>query len=920
MLYSLFTFGCVSEFQNKNFSPTLEVLSQADDWLINEGESIYLELLVWDDQITDGGVMVTWSSDREGLLAEQVPNSDGTLTLVSSRLSAGVHNSVIIATDSSGLSTQQRLEITVNAAPMPPEVQIVPLEPMSGEQLQVQISGGFDPEGSPVNFAIEWVRNGTVVDMDLTDEALIPEGLTQKGDDWSVKVWASDGATLSEMVTDSVRILGSKPQLSDLLIESNNEPLTNSSLLVCSANVDDRDGDAIETSIHWRVQEAGVLSDILHTGENFQLDGDTCSPDAFIVCQVEATDEDGTSSENISVGLTNRQPSVVSHIIEPNSGVRAGDLLVCDAEVLDPDGSPVEKSYRWSRFREGSGTTTVLSLNQTVQLTSDNALRGDIITCEVAGVDPQGLMVDSTVSVEVANTVPEIVDIGVTPVNPTALDAITCTATPFDPDYDAVTLDYAWTVDGVLYPETSSTFTGSTPAGSVVMCTVTPTDDVSVGSSQSTSVTVINSAPIISDVSLSPTEVYTNDVITASVVSTDYDGDSLITIYTWFVNGINVQSGYSATLNGEYRFSKGDEIILETIVSDGFLSSVPVISDILTVLDSPPSIPEVDLGGSYTGTNDDLNCVLSLESIDPDGDPLSYSFSWELNGLPYGGTTETFQYGDDSINYNNTEPQDEWTCMLTVSDGENTLDPIGATTQVTSCAVKSVYNIFDDLLSQQDCWQMGYALTEDSTSLQSFSLTSEDAWNNLAFDDFDFSYYDPSDARINATGWHFFANSWPEDWFGIYDAVLLSTDLNGQDLAFDLGMNCGNPYAHSCRTRTVVLGDNSVQLHPGDNAVYLRWDAPLSGECTIQLDLRGSEEISSSAFPETWPPSETETTVSLMHNHSLVTSTFIESYLYSSQLDSTLTVLGGDIIDIVVTGSQSLAEWTGVGGTVNCSF
>ena len=50
--------------------------------------------------------------------------------------------------------------------------------------------------------------------------------------------------------------------------------------------------------------------------------------------------------------------------------------------------------------------------------------------------------------------------------------------------------------------------------------------------------------------------------------------------------------------------------------------------------------------------------------------------------------------------------------MLTVSDGKNTLDPIGATTQVTSCAVKSVYNIFDDLLSQRDCWQMGYALTE----------------------------------------------------------------------------------------------------------------------------------------------------------------------------------------------------------------
>ena len=301
--------------------------------------------------------------DRDGLLAEQVPNSDGTLTLVSSRLSAGVHNSVIIATDSSGLSTQKRFEITVNASPLPPEVQIFPLEPMSGEELQVQISGGFDPEGSPVTFEIEWVRNGSVVDVDLADEFLIPEDVIQKGEDWSVKVWASDGATRSEMVTDSVRVLGSKPQLSDLLIESNSEPFTNSSLLVCSANVDDRDGDAVETNVHWRVQEAGVLSDIQHTGESFQLDGSICSSAASIVCQIEATDEDGTSTNGVSVSLINRQPSVMSHIIEPNS-VRAGDPLFCDVEVQDPDGSSVDMSYRWTRWRL-LWTPTVLSLNQT---------------------------------------------------------------------------------------------------------------------------------------------------------------------------------------------------------------------------------------------------------------------------------------------------------------------------------------------------------------------------------------------------------------------------------------------------------------------------------------------------------------------------------------------------------------------------
>ena len=46
----------------------------------------------------------------------------------------------------------------------------------------------------------------------------------------------------------------------------------------------------------------------------------------------------------------------------------------------------------------------------------------------------------------------------------------------------------------------------------------------------------------------------------------------------------------------------------------------------------------------------------------------------------------------------------------------------------------------------------------------------------------------------------------------VYDAVLLSTDLNGRDLAFDLGITVVilMPF---CRTRTMVLGDNSVQLH-----------------------------------------------------------------------------------------------------------
>ena len=55
---------------------------------------------------------------------------------------------------------------------------------------------------------------------------------------------------------------------------------------------------------------------------------------------------------------------------------------------------------------------------------------------------------------------------------------------------------------------------------------------------------------------------------------------------------------------------KGDEIILEAIVSDGFLRCARHLrhshSARLTPINS-----EVELGGSYTGTNDDLDVCWS---------------------------------------------------------------------------------------------------------------------------------------------------------------------------------------------------------------------------------------------------------------------------------------------------------------------
>ena len=49
-----------------------------------------------------------------------------------------------------------------------------------------------------------------------------------------------------------------------------------------------------------------------------------------------------------------------------------------------------------------------------------------------------------------------------------------------------------------------------------------------------------NTPPEITSLSMSPTEVYTNDVLTATVESTDADGDAVTLAYIWYVDGVEV--------------------------------------------------------------------------------------------------------------------------------------------------------------------------------------------------------------------------------------------------------------------------------------------------------------------------------------------------------------------------------------------
>jgi len=76
---------------------------------------------------------------------------------------------------------------------------------------------------------------------------------------------------------------------------------------------------------------------------------------------------------------------------------------------------------------------------------------------------------------------------------------------------------------------------------------------------------------------------------------------------------------------------------------------------------SPPGAPGVDTSPSCADSDEDVTCILSAESMDPDGDAVSYSYAWSADsGASATGAT---------LSSSQTSGGEEWTCTITPSDG-----------------------------------------------------------------------------------------------------------------------------------------------------------------------------------------------------------------------------------------------------------
>lgn len=76
-----------------------------------------------------------------------------------------------------------------------------------------------------------------------------------------------------------------------------------------------------------------------------------------------------------------------------------------------------------------------------------------------------------------------------------------------------------------------------------------------------------------------------------------------------------------------------------------------------------------------------LVCLIETESTDADGDAITYTFDWEVDGAAYSDATTTVETGD-TVPAEDIELGELWTCFVTPDDGDDDGDEAEATLTV----------------------------------------------------------------------------------------------------------------------------------------------------------------------------------------------------------------------------------------------
>jgi formylglycine-generating enzyme required for sulfatase activity len=592
----------------------------------------------------------SWKQDglpREDLGANTVPNSETT---------KGEVWEVTVTPNDGALDGATASATTTIANALPTAtLAFNPAAPVNGDDVQA-VATALDDDGDAVTFTYAWTLDGAA-QTDTGDT--IPADRTEHGQRWAVTVTPVDIEGTGLPVTAEVQIANSAPEVLGVTLVPDAPYVTDDVVAVVEGY--DADADAITYTYTFFVDGTEAQS-----GDSDTLVAGSFAKHQRVSVEVVPNDgfDDGEAFVSADAEVANSLPRAIRATIDPSTAYEISTLTCLPAGFSDADGDVESWTYAWSVNGTEVGTTATLD--------GASFNKGDAITCAATPFDGEASGTAVTSSVTIANTAPVLASVTLSTVAPTENDTITVSlGAASDDDGDSITYSYDWYVNGSMVSTSSSLLPNRFKKADSIYVVVTPWDGADLGTPISSSTaTGANTAPSVTTVTLTPTTVYTNDTLTAAVSATDLDGDTLSYTYDWYVDGVPRGSASSATLSGTTYFDKGQDVYVVVTPSDGSVDGTTGTSSTVTVSNTAPTAPVVEVTPADAVEGDDLTCTVTTASTDADGDSMTYAFAWDVDGVDYASAADSaYSSVVDGADVGDGE---EWTCEVTASDGTGT--------------------------------------------------------------------------------------------------------------------------------------------------------------------------------------------------------------------------------------------------------
>ncbi len=666
-------------------------------------------VLVNDVEVVRRDEFLTYSllsliNSNEGLVTASIENNRLMLSYAAGQV--GTAALTIRATDRLGATLDVTFNIIVADQAPVATVEISPLAPASDAVLTATATV-FDADDDPTMLTYVWRINDEVVrtnagTTELTDSLdLSTLADLEAGDQVTVEVTPNDGTTDGATATATTAI--NRAPVVDSLLLTPSAPTTNA-ILTATASVSDADGDAIALTYLWKVNGVIVQSTLASSSLTSTLNlSELGYGDRGDEVTVEVTPSDGKNNGTTvssSITIVDIAPVVDSVIIAPTAPLPSSTLTAI-AMVSDADNDAITLTYVWKiNGAEAQTTTGSTSLTDMLDLSTFDTLQpGDVITIEATPTAVGIAGATATASITV-NRAPVVESVLLTPSDPASNQTVTATVSATDADNDSLTLTYVWKVNGNVVQTTDSvnftdtlalSLTGQGDAGDVITVEVTANDGKQIGGTATATTTVVNTAPEVAFISLTPTAPLPSEFLIAAVSASDPDNDPVTLTYVWKRNGEVVQTTTETAsvtdtldLNTISGLTSGDEITVEVTPHAGGVDGVTETAS--TTINRAPTVDSVALTPSELTTTQTVTATAVASDLD--NDSLTLTYVWKVNGNIV-QTTANVSSLTDTLNLSvagQGDLGDAITVEVTASDGKQTSATANTSTIIVNAA------------------------------------------------------------------------------------------------------------------------------------------------------------------------------------------------------------------------------------------